>query len=178
LKAKEWLLPRKEQPQPRALVRHQNDHFPKPARRLRIPDIQAQFTNQGCISFSSFHSSFPVFTVPDMSLAHSNPPGGIISATLAKYTALTDRDLDNDPLAAKIKSCYALGSDTIYPVLQQHAHAFHDPSKLTIRLKSIVDNLQGLSTTPALSEAASPQLEAACRLKYIFYITTLKCFVL
>jgi hypothetical protein len=113
-----------------------------------------------------------------MSLAHSNSPGGIISATLAKYTVLTDRDLDNDPLAAKIKSCYAPGSDAIYPVLQQHAQTFHDSSKLTIRLKSIVDNLQGLSTTPALSEVASPQLEAACRLKYIVYITILKCFVL
>jgi len=76
----------------------------------------------------------------------------IISAALVKYAKLTEKDLLNDPVAAKIKSCCT--PDTIYPVLRQHAQTFHDHSKLMTCLEVIVDYLQALSTAPALSEVA------------------------
>jgi len=89
-----------------------------------------------------------------MSSVHSSSPREIISATLGKYSELTHKDLVNDPLAAKIRSCYDPGppesSDTIYNVLQQRVQTFNNHSKLETSLKSIVDNLQGLSTNPAL----------------------------
>lgn len=92
-----------------------------------------------------------------MSPVPSPSPRDIIDATLAKYTELTDKDPVNDPLAAKIKSCYTGDSDTICPILQQHAQTFRDHSKLTTCLKVIVDRLQDLSTTPALGGVAGRQ---------------------
>lgn len=78
----------------------------------------------------------------------------IVSAALVKYTKLTGNDLVNDPLAANLK----ITPDSIDPVLRQHAQTFHDHSKLMTCVKAIVDDLQALSTTPALSEDAGLQI--------------------
>jgi hypothetical protein len=94
----------------------------------------------------------------------------IVSAALVKYTKLTGNDLVNDPLAAKITP------DTIYPVLRQHAQTFHDHPKLISCLEAIVDDLQALSTTPALSEV--PGIQVVSPRERIASITTLRCFVL
>ena len=100
----------------------------------------------------------------------------IISAALVKYTKLTEKDLLNDPVAAKIKYCCT--PDTIYPVLRRHAQTFYDHSKLTTCLEAIVDYLQALSTAPALSGVAS--LQAVSPRECIApseSIANLRCFV-
>jgi len=81
----------------------------------------------------------------------------IVSAVLVKYTKLTEKDLVNDPVTAKINKSYCT-PDTIYAILRQHAQTFHDHSKLMTCLKVIVDYLQALSTALALSEVASLQV--------------------
>lgn len=89
-----------------------------------------------------------------MSPVLSSSPEEIISAAVVKCTKLTKKDLVKDPLAAKIKSCDS--PTAVCDVFQQHARAFHDHSKLTACLNVIVNYLHALSTTPALSEVASP----------------------
>jgi len=80
----------------------------------------------------------------------------IINAALVKYTKLTEKDLRVDPLATKIQLCDS--PTAICDVLQQHAKAFHDYTRLRACLNVIVDKLHTLSTTPALSELASLQV--------------------
>ena len=80
----------------------------------------------------------------------------IINPALKKYTKLTEKDLKEDQFVTKIQdynSAAAIGQ-----VLQQHANAFRDNSKLKTCLNVIVDKLHTLSTTPALSELASLQV--------------------
>jgi len=110
---------------------------------------------------------------------HPIPPSNlneIVSAALVKYTKLTEKDLLNDPLAAEIKSCCT--TDTIHPVLRQHAQTFHDHSQLVTCLNVIIDYLQTLSTTPALSEVASPQVVSPRLGECIASIVTLRRFAL
>jgi hypothetical protein len=96
-----------------------------------------------------------------------------VRAALVNYTKLTEKDLVNDPLAAKITS------DTIYPVPRQHAQTFHDHSELMTCLEAVVGYLQALSTTPALSEVASLQVVSHGHAReWIASATTLTCFVL
>jgi len=92
----------------------------------------------------------------------------IISTTLVKYTNLTTKDLVNDPLSTKIKSCDS--PTAICHVFRQLAQAFGGNPMLMTCLEVIVGNLQ------ALSLVADPQ--AVCLLKYIVYIIILKCSVL
>jgi len=142
------------------LIHLVHNHFPKPPWHLLIPDISTHFQvteRVVLLLYSSLHSSSPHrIHCFDMSPVPSLSPRDIIDATLAKYTALTDKDPVNDPLVAKIKSCYTHDSD-ICPILQQHARTFRDHSKLTTCLKVIVDHLQDLSTTPALGGVAGRQ---------------------
>lgn len=96
-----------------------------------------------------------------------------ISATLVMYTELTGENLVDDPLATKIKSC----DDAIDHLFEHHAQAFGDDVK--IRLHAVLDRLQYVSTTSAISEVAG--LQAVCPFEYMVYITvitTLKCSVL
>jgi hypothetical protein len=109
-----------------------------------------------------------------MSPGLSLSPEEIISAALVKYTNLTDQDLVNDSLANEIKSCDS--PSAIRLVFQQHTRAFDDDDVMLTCLHVIVDNLQALSITPALSEVAG--LQAVCLLKYAVYITILKCYFL
>jgi hypothetical protein len=102
-------------------------------------------------SFPSIHSIQYI----KMSLIPSTPEE-IINAALVKYTKLTEKDLTVDPLATKIQHCDS--PTATCQVLQQHAKAFHDYTRLRACLNVIVDKLHTLSTTPALSELASLQV--------------------
>ena len=83
----------------------------------------------------------------------SGSPEDIISASLAAYTELTEKSLvNNDSLATGIKS----GGPPldIDHVFEQHAQAFGDGDDVKTHLRAILDKLQALSTTPAMSEVA------------------------
>jgi len=92
----------------------------------------------------------------------SSSPKDLISTTLVKYTNLTGKNLVNDPLAAQIKP---RGSPItgICSVFEMHAAKFDDRVILMRCLNVIVDNLQDLSTIPAINEVAG--LQAVCFLK-------------
>jgi hypothetical protein len=79
-----------------------------------------------------------------------------ISAALVKYTKLTQTDLVKHPLATTIQRCDS--NTAIYLVLQQHAQAVSDRPKFTKCLREIVNDLDSLSTIPALNKVASLQV--------------------
>ena len=90
----------------------------------------------------------------------------ITSAALVEYTNLTDKNLVKDPRAIKIQHCDS--TSAICQVLEQHAGAFRDGSKSSLRLmecqNAIVENLRNLSSIPALREVASSIRDVSLRL--------------
>jgi len=85
-----------------------------------------------------------------MSTVPSLSPEEVISATLVKYKNWTGKNLVDSQLAIEIRSCDP--PTVIYSVFERHAQEFDNDVK--IRLRAVVDNLQALSTTPAISEVA------------------------
>jgi len=84
------------------------------------------------------------------------PAGPMANFAVESQIDIIARDLRVDPLATKIQLCDS--PTAICDVLQQHAKAFHDYTRLRACLNVIVDKLHTLSTTPALSELASLQV--------------------
>src|SRR6266851_3274437 len=108
------------------------------------------------ILLTSFPSIRSIQYIQMSLIPSTSTPEEIINAALVKYTKLTEKDLRVDPLATKIQLCDS--PTAICDVLQQHAKAFHDYTRLRACLNVIVDKLHTLSTTPALSELASLQV--------------------
>ena len=105
--------------------------------------------------YLSSHHSLSIHCL-DTSPGPSLSPEEIMSAALVEYTNLPDQDLVN---ATEIKSC-----DTPRAVM------------LMTRLQVIVDNLQALSITPALSESINTLLAVRILLTPRSWLTQVRKF--
>jgi hypothetical protein len=98
-----------------------------------------------------------------MSPGRSSTSEEVIGAALDRYASLTGKDLLNEPLAIEIRRCDA--APAVCQVLQQHARAFHDHTKLAACLEAIVNSLYTLPVTPALNEVAGLRI-VSLKLKF------------
>ena len=86
----------------------------------------------------------------------SSPFQAVFDAALNEYSRKTGKDIDSDPLTAKLRSCKS--SNEIYGVLQEQAQLFNDfrnggrGVQIMRKLKPTIDILLKLSNGGVLGE--------------------------